>query len=152
MNSDRIKLIKDLAKPIIEKEDMYMLDVELKPGKETVVWIFVDAESGDVNVEACGRISRELGFVLDAHDSASGRYRLNVSSPGLDRPLTDERQYIKNIGRQIHCKIGKEDTPEHVEGVLKSVSDRTIEVQTGEDDLRTVHLEIISEAKIIPQI
>src|SRR5690625_4833476 len=101
MDTEQINIIKHLAEPIVEQEDLYLVDVEEKGADETVLWIYVDSEKQDVSIEACTNISRELGFVLDAHDVIQSGYRLNVSSPGLSRPLTDQRQYKKNKGRTL---------------------------------------------------
>src|SRR5690625_6896744 len=81
MDSEQIERIKEISKPIVEQEDLYLVDVAEEHSGEPVLWIYVDSEEGDVSVDACTRISRELGFVLDAHENIRSRYRLNVSSP-----------------------------------------------------------------------
>ncbi|MEX0890203.1 MAG: ribosome maturation factor, partial [Balneolaceae bacterium] len=96
-------------------------------------------------------ISRELGFLLEAHDLIGSRYRLNVSSPGLSRPLTDRRQYGKNSGRTVRVRFKNGDQYERAEGVLVQVQDDGIEVEVG-NDRKKIAFDAILETKVIPQL
>jgi len=80
---------------------MFIVDVEIKHQDMNVVWVSVDSEKGDVNLDKCSQISRELSFLIESENIFNKPYRLNVSSPGLSRPLTDNRQYAKNTGRTV---------------------------------------------------
>ncbi|MEX0995372.1 MAG: ribosome maturation factor [Balneolaceae bacterium] len=150
MVKDQINNIKKLAEPIVQQEDMFIVDVEIKEGNETVVWIFVDSEHGDVNVESCTRISSELEFVLDAYEVLSTKYRLNISSPGLSRPLSDRRQYIKNLGRKARIKFKEAEGYQKLEGTLKDVSGDEIKIEMDKGEDTFIHFNKIVETKIIP--
>jgi len=148
------KIIENLAEPIAAQLDMFVVDVEIKQENGPVVWVNVDSESDIVNVDKCSEISRELGFLIDAHELMGGRYRLNVSSPGLARPLSDIRQYRKNRGRYARVKYKTDDGYKTVEGKLSDVSDSKIEIVTdddGSEPLR-IDLEQVAETKILPKI
>lgn len=151
MDRSQIDLIRNLAEPIVEQEDLFLVDVEEKRGKETILWIYIDSEKQNVGLDACTRVSRELGFVLDAHEVYPSGYRLNVSSPGLSRPLTDRRQYPKNIGRTIRVRYRGEDGYEKLEGILEEVREEELMIRSGKGDA-TVRFDQIEEAKIIPKI
>jgi len=152
MDSEQIERIKEISKPIVEQEDLYLVDVAEEHSGEPVLWIYVDSEEGDVSVDACTRISRELGFVLDAHENVRSRYRLNVSSPGLSRPLSDIRQYRKNRGRVARIKYRDSDGYHKLEGVLKQVDPDRLEVETESGERHSVTFESIAETKIIPTL
>ncbi|MEX1062789.1 MAG: ribosome maturation factor [Balneolaceae bacterium] len=152
MDTEQINNIKELAEPIVEQEDLFVVDVEEKGSDETVLWIYVDSEKDDVSVESCTKISRELGFVIEAHEVVQSRYRLNVSSPGLSRPLTDLRQYRKNQGRITRIKFKSSEGYEKLEGVLKEVSDNIVEVEVDKNETRKIPFDSIVETKIIPKI
>lgn len=147
-------IIHKLAEPIAAQYNMFVVDVEIKQHQGTVVWVNVDSEEKTVNVDNCSKISRELGFLLDAHDVMHGSYRLNVSSPGLSKPLADIRQYRKNTGRYARVKFKSEDGYETAEGVLSAVTDKDIELKPGEKEnkILKVGLDEIVETKILPKI
>lgn len=152
MDPEQINIVKNLAEPIVEQEDLFLVDAEIKGADETVVWVYVDSENKNVSVEACSKISRELGFVLDAHNVIETKYRLNVSSPGLSRSLSDLRQYRKNIGRVARIKFKSPDGYKKLEGKLKEVHNHSVVIEIEDDADRTVLLEEIVETKIIPKI
>ncbi|MEX0770361.1 MAG: ribosome maturation factor RimP [Balneolaceae bacterium] len=150
MLKDQINIIKKLAEPIVQQEDMFIVDVEIKGGNETVVWIFVDSEHGDVSVDSCTRISSELDFVLDAHEVFSTGYRLNISSPGLSRPLSDRRQYVKNLGRKARVKFKEPEGYRKLEGILSDISGDEIKIEMDKGDHTFIDFNKIVETKIIP--
>jgi len=151
MDSELIKKVADLAKPIVEQEDLFLVDVEEKGGNETELWVYVDSQTGGVSLDACSRISRELTFLMDAHDLISSRYRFNVSSPGLSRPLTDVRQYGKNKGRTVRVRFKDGDGYKRIEGVLNDVTEEGIEVAL-EEGQKAIQFDAILETKVIPQL
>ncbi len=152
MNEKQINIIKELAKPIVEQEDMFLLDVEIKNPGKTELWVYVDSEEDDISVTSCSKISRELEFVLDAYDLINSHYTLNVSSPGLSRPLTDHRQYRKNMGRRAKIKFKDEDGYQKLEGILRNISQMDIVLETENNDSQTILLDSIVETRIIPDL
>lgn len=154
MQIDILENIKDLAAPLAEEHNLFVVDVEIKTGSgQTEVWVLLDNESGGVNIDHCSEISRELGFLIDAHDMFDKKYRLNVSSPGLSRPLSDKRQYKKNEGRVATIKFKNEDGEyKKIEGVITGVQEDTVTI-TDEDEVETeIPFEVVVETKIIPVI
>jgi ribosome maturation factor RimP len=143
--------ISELAESVLSTTDFFLVDVEIRGGDTPEVWVSVDAEDRGVNMDECAEISNELSFLLDAHDIFSGRYRINVSSPGLDRPLVDRRQYPKNVGRKASFKFETtEGEKTEVEGVLQEVSEQDITVQQDDDSTFTIPFDRLVETKIIP--
>lgn len=151
MPTEPIKRIKEIAEPLAEQHDMFLVDVEVKHAETMEVWILVDSESGGVNVDDCSKISREVGFIIDSEEIFSGAYRLNVASPGLSRPLTDRRQFAKNIGRTAKVKFKSGDEYFTAEGVLEEVNDKNL-VLLVNNDRKTIDFDTIAETKIIPKI
>ncbi len=102
MNIKELKdLIKNYAEQISENEGVEVVDLEIHPGKKgLVVTVFIDKDNG-VTVKDCETFSRSLEAILDVEDPIKGPYTLQVSSPGLDRPLRDQRDFSKNLGREI---------------------------------------------------
>jgi ribosome maturation factor RimP len=99
--------IRQLIEPVIESEDMEIIDVEcLKMKFRWLVRIYIDKEGG-VTVGDCSEISKQVGDILDVYDVLRGSYTLEVSSPGLDRPLTRDKDFIKYRGSTVRIKTGE---------------------------------------------
>jgi len=152
MNNDPVKRIKELAEPIVSQSDMFIIDVELKHQDMIVIWVYVDSEKSGVNVDKCSKISRELSFLIEKEELFYKSYRLNVSSPGLSRPLTDKRQYVKNKGRTVKVKFKQAESYEKIEGVLKEVSEDRVKIQPDKGTATSIQFENLIEAKIVPTI
>ena len=129
-----------------------MVDAEVKTGGGTEVWIYLDGENRSVNIDECAEISRELGFLIDAHELLGNTYRLNVSSPGLSRPLTDKRQYPKNVERTFKLRYRDEEEVQKMKGKLVDANDEAITLEGEDGAAVTVNYSDIIEAKIIPVI
>jgi ribosome maturation factor RimP len=103
--------IRELIEPVIESENMEIVDIEcLKMKSRWLVRIYMDKDGG-VTIDDCSEISKQVGDILDVHDVPPGPYTLEVSSPGLDRPLAKDGDFIKFRGCDIHIK-----TSEKLEG------------------------------------
>ncbi len=147
--------IKELAAPLAEERGLFVVDIELKTGSGNEVWVYLDGEDRGVNLDECADISRELGFVIEAHELLESKYRLNVSSPGLSRPLSDFRQYPKNKGRLIKLRYKGEDETKKVKGILENATQKeltVIETEGKKSIEHTILMDSVIEAKIVPQI
>ena len=142
--------IKELLESILENTPMFFVDMELKGNKGSrTLWIYVDSEEGGINLDQCARLSEELGLLVEAHQMIDGRYRLNVSSPGLDRPLVDKRQYKKNEGRKasVKCRIGEE--VKTIKGILKKAEDEQLVIEQDNKKEQVIIYDDIIETKIL---
>jgi len=100
--------VKELAIPILEREALELVDIEFK--REVRGWvlrIYIDKEGG-VSLNDCTLVSQQLGDVLDVEDPIDTPYILEVSSPGLTRPLKGTKDYQRYIGRLVKIKTYKE--------------------------------------------
>ena len=99
--------IADLIEPLIKAEDMELVHVECLRGKiRWIVRLFIDKEEG-ITVDDCAEISNQVGDVLDVHEIPPGSYTLEVSSPGLDRPLARDRDFVKYKGCEVKVRTGE---------------------------------------------
>jgi ribosome maturation factor RimP len=96
--------ITGLAEPILETMGFELVDVEyLCERGRWVLRLYIDKEKG-VTLDDCARVSRELGDVMDARDLIAHSYVLEVSSPGLNRPLRKERHFLGVVGKKIKVR------------------------------------------------
>ena len=126
--------------------DLFLVTVRIKgDARHQQVQVFLDGDEG-IDIDQCASVSRQLGARLEEPDIFEGRYRLEVSSPGLDMPLQMMRQYRKNVGRKV--KVKKTDGT-RVKGRLDEVPDDQTIILVN-DKAETIKLLIteIEEAKV----
>jgi len=97
------KRVRELVEEkIADKPNLYLLDVKMLPNGKLM--ILVDGDTG-IGIADCAAISRHVGFHLEEENVIDTAYNLEVSSPGVDAPLTSARQYVKNVGRNLAIKM-----------------------------------------------
>jgi ribosome maturation factor RimP len=142
--------IGELVESVLESTDLFLVDLVLKGQKGSYsLWVYVDAEKGGVNLDECADISEELGVLLDAHDLIKGRYRLNVSSPGVDQPLKDKRQYFSKVGRNASVKYKAGEVPKSTKGIIKGFDGEELEIEKDDGQDITIAFDDIIETKIL---
>lgn len=142
--------IRTVAEEILAGARYFLVDVEVRGHKGTrVIEVFVDSE-GDLNHDDLATISQEIGFLLDMDDEIDGAYRLEVSSPGVKRPLKFPPQFQKNVGRKIRVKYHADDdqATETIVGTLTAADDEAIEVEAAPDRSSRIPYHAIERAKI----
>jgi len=98
------KRVRELVEEkIADKPNLFLLDVKFHSNGKLM--ILVDGDTG-IGIDDCVAISRHVGFHLEEENVLETAYNLEVSSPGVEAPLTTIRQYVKNIGRNLAIKIG----------------------------------------------
>ena len=90
--------------PILEKNRFELVDVEyVKEGSTWYLRAYIDKEGG-ITVDDCESVAREMNEILDREDYVEDSYVFEVSSPGLGRPLKKEKDYIRNMGKEIEIR------------------------------------------------
>ncbi|MFA9431274.1 ribosome maturation factor RimP [Egicoccus sp. AB-alg2] len=93
--------IRALASPLAEELDVELVDVEVKgQGTRRLVRLVADADGG-LDVDVIATLSRRVGTALDERDLIPSSYTLEVTSPGVDRPLRRPRDFARNVGREV---------------------------------------------------
>ncbi len=99
MNMEVIKIkVSRLAKQVAEEQEVELFDIELSGRYKLLLRVTIDKEGG-VTLDDCERFSRSLEAILDVEDPIPVPYNLEVSSPGLDRPLRELKDFEKNVGK-----------------------------------------------------
>jgi len=95
----------EMLRPAVEEVGKELLGIEyISAGNNSVLRLFIDHENG-IDVDDCAEVSRQVGAILDVEDPISSEFNLEVSSPGLDRPLFDKSHYEAVIGETIEVKL-----------------------------------------------
>jgi len=152
--------VRRLLEPVITREGFELVEAEW--GREGASWVlrlFVDRPCG-VTVDHCQELSRTIEPILDVEDFIEPAYTLEVSSPGLDRPLRKPADFERFAGQRVHVKTyGPIDTPagprKNWSGTLKGFKDGAVEVDADgtvyripHDRIAKAHLEYDFEADL----
>lgn len=127
----------ELVLPIIEERGFELVDVEyVKEGSNYYLRVYADKEGG-ITIDDCVEVSRALNPKLDAYDKEFKEpYILEVSSPGLLRPLKKDKDFARNVGKMVEIKLFKpldESKNKEFEAELKGYGDKTITVLSEDD-------------------
>lgn len=127
-----IDIVKEVVSPIVDSQNFELVDIEfLKEGKNWFLRLYID-KPGGIDIEECAWVSEQLSEKMDEleNDPIPQAYFLEVSSPGAERPLKTEEDYLKAIGSYVHLSYYQAIEGEKFhEGTLVSVSDDTVELE-----------------------
>jgi len=115
--NDLEERVRSLVEPVLTRRGAELVDVQVKRGRTQLVRVIAD-QPGGITLDTCAQVSQELSRMLDADDPIEGRYTLEVTSPGLDRPLRTEADFSKNAGRKVKVVLV---SGRHEEGVVEEV-------------------------------
>ena len=149
MNKKEIESkVVDLVQPIIDENSFELVDVEyVKEGSNWYLRVYVDKEGG-IDIDDCVLVSRALEAKLDQDDFIKDAYILEVSSPGLTRPLKKDNDFKRNIGKQIEIRLYKAiDGRKEFEAKLVGYDAATITVELSEEEL-TYHRNDIAMVRL----
>lgn len=142
----------ELFEPVVDGLGFELVGVEYHPGRgEGLLRIYIDHADG-ISVDDCARVSHQISGVLDVEDPVSGRYRLEISSPGFDRPLIRERDYHRFAGHEVKLKLaGLWEGRRKLRGILKGLDGHEVLIEFEGEALR-VPLDRIEKGNLVPDL
>lgn len=128
-----------------------LLGIELNQSTHgSILRVYIDKDGG-IMVEDCVLVSRQLTGLLDVEDPIKGNYDLEVSSPGLDRPLFTIEQFNKVIGETIKLRLyEKYNNRKRFSGILKAVDDEEVVINCDNEEY-IVPFKLVERARLVPQ-
>lgn len=144
--------VADIVGPVIGGMGYELLGVELgNRGRGLLVRIYIDNENG-VKLDDCAAVSRRVSALLDVEDLIAGYYDLEVSSPGLERPLFNEAQYKRYLSHKVKIVMAAPQMGrKRFTGILKDVSDGRVAVEIA-DEIYDLPLAEIASGRLAPDI
>ncbi|UCF32173.1 MAG: ribosome maturation factor RimP [bacterium] len=135
--------------PILDQEGIELVDVTfLNEGGRWILRVTIDHDQG-VTLDRCSLVSRELSVHLDVEDLIPVRYHLEVSSPGLDRPLKNEVDFERFSGREVLIKTHRSVSGrKKIRGTLQGIVDGIVRVLLDEGNTLEIPIEDISSARL----
>ena len=136
-------LIAEMITPTVEALGLELWGIEHGgQGKNSLLRIYIDSEEG-ITIDDCERVSRQVSAILDVEDPIAGEYTLEVSSPGMDRPLFTEEQFKRYVGEVVNVRTrGPINGRRKFKGTLVEVSDGTVVINIDGEDYQLPHADI----------
>lgn len=143
--------LRDMLEPAAEAVGYELIDVEIVGrGSDAVLRVYIDAPGG-ITVDDCAQASRQISAVLDLEDPIAGQYALEVSSPGLDRPLVKAEHFERVIGQKV--KVTMRDYHmgrRRFAGELTGVTDKLAQVDV-DGEVYELPIDDMDRARLDPQ-
>ena len=148
--ASKLELLHELIEPVVEGQGYAFWGLEfLTQGRRSLLRVYIDAEQG-ITVDDCERVSRQLSAVMDVENPVSNEYTLEVSSPGLDRPLFTLAQYESCVGQVVNIRLRAPfEGRRKYKGVIRGIEgDEVVIVCEGHEFLFPV--DVIEKAHVVP--
>lgn len=142
--------ITELLIPTVEAAGFELVGIELiRSGRHSTLRIYIDKADG-INVDDCARVSHEVSAILDVEDPIQSEYILEVSSPGLDRPLFNVDHFLKAVGQKVDVKLTvPQDGRRKFKGLLTAVEEDMLVIEVDGKPYRLL-MDNIDKANVVP--
>jgi len=125
--------LEQIVKPLCEAEKLYLVEIKIRGDfRHPVFEIYADSEQG-ITLGQCEKLSRQIQDELDMDDDFQQSYRLDVSSPGLERPLVHDWEFRKNLGQTLQLIT---ESGQKITGKLLAVDRETVQLEVGKGKQR----------------
>lgn len=143
--------VQNLVVPVVESLGYELVGVEfLAQGHNGLLRVYIDSEDG-ITLDDCQKVSHQLSGVLDVEDVIRGHYNLEVSSPGLDRPLFAPEHFERFAGQQVKLRLAvPTQGRRNLRGVLLGMSDGNVRLRVDGEDMM-VPFSAIDRANLVPE-
>lgn len=139
-----------IVTPTVEGLGFELVRLRLMGNRPAVLQIMAERPDGGIEVDDCARISRAVGAVLDVEDPISGEYVLEVSSPGIDRPLTRLKDFETWAGYEAKLETAEMiDGRKRFKGVLQGVEDGEVLIEIEPETVIGLDFAMIADAKLV---
>jgi ribosome maturation factor RimP len=149
--SSKLEQLQALLGPVVEALGYQCWGIEfISQGRHSLLRIYIDHPNG-ILVDDCEKVSRQISGVLDVEDPISSEYTLEVSSPGMDRPLFTIEQYAAHVGEQVKIKLRAPfEGRRNFQGLLQGIEDQDVVIRVEEHEY-LLPIDLIDKANIIPR-
>jgi len=147
----RDEQINALLAPVVRDLGLELVGIEFSPGHGgSLLRVYVDVAGRPVTIDDCERASREISALLDVNDPVAGRYTLEVSSPGLDRPLFTPDQFARFVGQAVKVNVNLPlDGRRRFHGTIREVDGDRITIEQDGEPVTIVHANV-AKARLAP--
>ena len=144
--------VQELIEPAVIALGYELVGIEYVPqGAYSMLRIYIDADDG-INLDDCTKVSHQVSGLLDVEDIISGQYNLEVSSPGLDRPLFTLEHFRRFVGQDAKIRLSMPlEGQRRFKGRITSVSDEAVLLNVEENEV-VLPIDLIEKANLIAEL
>lgn len=149
--SGKLKQLEDILRPVVEGLGYEYWGIEYRSkGYQSMLRVFIDDAEKGIGIDDCEKVSRQISSVMDVEDPIQTEYTLEVSSPGMDRPLFRPEQYQAFVGHQVQIRLRMAfEGRRKFQGLIKGVEGDEV-VVVVDDHEYLLPFDSIEKAQIIP--
>ncbi|MBG6286080.1 MULTISPECIES: ribosome maturation factor RimP [Pseudomonas] len=149
--SSKLEQLQALLAPVVEALGYECWGLEfISQGRHSLLRVYIDRAEG-ILIDDCEIVSRQVSGILDVEDPISGEYTLEVSSPGMDRPLFTLEQFARYVGEQVKIKLRTPfERRRNFQGILRGVEEQDVVVLVDDHEY-LLPVDSIDKANIIPR-
>ena len=150
MDDELASKIRALAAPILAERDIELVELTCRPkGGQVLVRFLVDRVGG-ITIQQCAKVNQLIGQAVEEAQGIEGSYAIEVSSPGLDRPLVSKRDFERAIGEDLKIEMRLEDGRfKELAGMLLAVQHEAIVLTTGDGNVTVPFVQIRAAKKAL---
>lgn len=143
--------LNELLTPLVTDLGLEFVGIEYSPSRgSSMLRVFIDAPERPVTIEDCERVSREISALMDVNDPIEGHYTLEVSSPGIDRPLFTIEHFTHFIGSRAKVNVALPiDGRQRFSGEIKAVDGDRIHLDQDGKEVQITHANVV-KARLVP--
>lgn len=148
------KILTQLIEPTVNGLGFELTDLEFRRGRSgSMLRLFIDREDDGISVDDCEQVSRQVSGILDVEDPIGGNYRLEVSSPGLDRRLTKPAHFMRFAGAMVQVQLCRTlDGRRRIRGVLLERSDDSVIAVRDDGKVWQLPLADVDSVRLVPDL
>lgn len=151
-----LEAVRKIAEEVCARENCVLWDIELTgSGRGRVLRVSIEGQDQQVSIQDCEKVSKGLNLMLDVNDVVpGGAYNLEVSSPGIERPLRDAWQFSRSVGQMVEVLLAEaiqveKGDPFRMRGTIVGVDQDMVTVDTGSDGTRQFKIANVKRAKTL---
>lgn len=140
-----------LFEPVVQGLGYELVEIEYQPNpKHGVLRLYIDREDGDIQLDDCSTVSNQISALLDVEDPLPGRFNLEISSPGMDRPLRKLSDFQRFIGETVKLKTSMALAGQrNFKGRLLAVENDELVLEYDNKQVRVPHAAV-DKARLVP--
>jgi len=149
--SAKLKQLEEILRPVVEGLGYELWGIEFRSrGTNSMLRIFIDDAENGISIEDCEKVSRQVSGVMDVEDPIQTEYTLEVSSPGMDRPLFRLEHYRGFVGHTVKLRLRMAfEGRRKFQGLIKGVEDDDVIIQVDDHEY-LLPFDSIEKASIVP--
>ncbi|MCP4634495.1 MAG: ribosome maturation factor RimP [candidate division Zixibacteria bacterium] len=140
--------VRKIIEPLLASGNYELVDLTISSAKQPHICVYIYGENG-ITIDDCAKVSRSIDFELETAEIFDRSYRLEVSSPGLNRPLKNVKDFVRNIGKSSRVFYSGDDSQSlEKSGIIKRCTDSEIVIEVDNDEF-VLPLDKIIQGKLL---